>query len=980
MVLSSSNYEILGCELMNKKPILTACLALCLCWGLSALADLPEKPFSNGFHAGDECRADSLTGFDVQRYELSLALNDQTHFINGNVLATVLAEDALTLLQYNLVGLTVSSVLVNGATATYTHTGGIINISLNIPAGQTFTTQVFYSGTPQMSNDGYHIGMFFSTTHIHTLSDPYAARYWWPCYDYPWDKAIVDLHVTVRSDWKAACNGIRTGITDNGDGTSTTHWIGQNPMTTYLVCINCAAYMEINQMSGSVPIQSFVFPSQYNAALAAFASVPDMVDYFAQIFGPYPLEKYGQAVASMSTYGAMEHQTMTTMNPYYISTSPDAQETISHELAHQWFGDAVSFLTFKDVWLSEGFATYGNYLWLDKSAGWPSAVSYMGSSVHQYYMNWEGNNPRVIYDPDLMDYFSPPSYQKAAAVLHMLRLKIGDANFFQLLQDWSATYQDGNAITSEFQALAEQISGQDLEQFFQQWIFHAGIPELKYSVWTCPQSPHPLKIIARTLSNTSTQFQIEVPFRYESGNIMDSLYVHADPNGAVNLFSRVPDNDFTLIPNYDHWTLLRNSTELKPVLTQCLPSDSAVMLAWDAFTGDGPVLYNVCRRIQDSGAAWAVVNPQPLSTLSYVDTTVENSGSYEYCVRAVVSDGQQLWSSGISNVMTATPVAFYFGSGLLVVDETRDGTGVSINPDDAQVDDFYAYALSFMEFSTWDCATQGMPPLNVLGNYRVVLWHADDLAQNLLSDYQNTLGGYLFGGGKAIVSGWKTASVLSSAFLQNFSGNIGLVYDNQPLFLGADSDFYPEILVDPLKIVTAWNGMLPYVYTFTGVTQQLFLAEMGAGSEGNGNCAAFRFHDPTRGSDFILFGFPLYFMQAQGVSDFLGSIIPELLDPSSASDPSVPPVLPSLSAAPNPFSERTQLRCYLPAKGPASVRIYNLRGQLVREIAFAAKAIGTFSLEFDGRDASGNALPAGIYIARLETGGKVLTRKLSLVK
>ncbi|MBW6513385.1 MAG: T9SS type A sorting domain-containing protein [Candidatus Syntrophosphaera sp.] len=944
----------------------------------SAVESHPRKPYGDFFARQIEARADSLTGFDIQKYEITLDINHQTHQIAGNVLATVLAEDNLSSIQYNLVGLTVSSVLVNGVAAAYTHTGGIINISLNIPSGQTFSTQVFYSGVPQLSGAPYNIGMIFSANTVFTISDPDAGRYWWPCYDHPWDKAVVDLHITLRGDWKVAANGIRTSIVDNGDGTSTTHWIGEHPMTTYLVCITAGPYVEINQTAGDIPIQSFVTQNQYNNALVDFANVPAMINYFSQVFGPYPFEKYGHAVVSMSTYGAMEHQTMTTLGNFIITGNGTYELIIAHELAHQWYGNAVSFLTFKDVWLSEGFATYSEHLWVDHTLGWQAAADYIYTSYHQYYLNWAaGAGPQTIYDPAFNYYFAPPSYEKAASVLHMLRLKIGNANFFQLLQDWFSAWSGGNAVTSEFQALAEQISGQDLNQFFQQWIYGSGTPELEYSVWNNSNSDQPLRIEARTRSNTPTNFEIQVPFRFVNGADSDSLLVNAFPNGVCNSFSLNYDSASVLEPNHNHWALLRNVTELKPALTECLPSNSAVLLSWEPFLDNQNLAYYVYRRPLQGVPEWQQINPEALNELSFLDSSAENGTAYQYAVRAIDASG---YLSEMSNFMAATPVAFSFANDLLVVDETRDGTGANINPDDAMVDAFYAAALSPIVYEDWDVATQGLPGLDILGQYRLILWHADDFAQNLLIDHLNVLGGYLLGGGKVLLSGWKTTSVLSDTFLQRFGGNVDLVYDNSAGLIGAESTQYPELLVDPLKTIPTWNQMLPYIYTFLGTSNSLYTANMSTTSLGNGNSIAFRRSLPASGSEFVLLGLPLYFMQADGVRGFLQAIIPDLLSPVANHDPAVPPISLSLSVSPNPFQSRTILRFTLAEKGSARLGIYNLKGQLVRELLFGEKSHGTYDIAFDGRDGKGSPLASGIYIIRMDSGGKSISKKVSLIK
>jgi aminopeptidase N len=168
-------------------------------------------------------RADSAHGFDIQHYDLSIDIYDANNYIEGTVIATVLAEEQLTEIQYELESLNVDEVLVNGNPASYTHTAGVITIDLGtISPNEEFITTVSYSGNPVWIG----LGMYFSSNYVFTISDPNASRYWWPCYDHPWDKALVDLTITCRDDWDAACNGLRTSIVNNGNGTKTYYWEG----------------------------------------------------------------------------------------------------------------------------------------------------------------------------------------------------------------------------------------------------------------------------------------------------------------------------------------------------------------------------------------------------------------------------------------------------------------------------------------------------------------------------------------------------------------------------------------------------------------------------------------------------------------------------------------------------------------------------------------------------------------------------------
>ena len=413
-------------------------------------------------------RADSAHGFDVLHYDLSIDIYDANNYIEGTIIATVLAEEQLTEIQYELESLNVDEVLVNGNPTSYTHTAGVITINLGtISPNEEFITTVSYSGNPVWIG----LGMYFSSNYVFTISDPNASRYWWPCYDHPWDKALVDLTITCRDDWDAACNGLRTSIVNNGNGTKTYYWEGSNPMATYLVSIVARNFEELNDSFQGVPIQNFVPPSYVVNAIEDFSNLPFMMEVFSNLYGFYPFEKYGNAVTNFLTYAAMEHQTMTTMTTGWITGNHTYETGIAHELAHQWFGNCLTPLTWADVWLSEGFATYSEATYMQAWQGFDAMLNYLESNIQNYYINWAGSTAYTIYDPPNPNmYFTPVTYEKAASVLHMLRLIMGDETFFSALQTYFTQYYNSNVITTEFQEVCENVSGLDLEQFFQQWV------------------------------------------------------------------------------------------------------------------------------------------------------------------------------------------------------------------------------------------------------------------------------------------------------------------------------------------------------------------------------------------------------------------------------------------------------------------------------------------------------------------------------
>lgn len=944
-------------------------LAAGLCM-LSAAPRMTSYDRSDNVYAE---RADSLTGFDVTKYEITLSVNDVTHNISGNAIAHVTSESNLTAIDYNLLGLTVSEVRVNNAVAPYTYTNGIIHIPVNFANGVSFTTQVTYSGVPSLSNNAYHIGMIFNPTMVFTLSDPDACRQWWPCYDHPWDKAVVDLHITMRSDWLVAANGIRASIVDNGNGTKTHNWLGSNPMVPYLACFTAGPYVEINQTAGTIPIQNFVFQNQYNNAVTDFSTLPEILQFYETQFGAYPFEKYGNAVVNMTTYGAMEHQTQTTLGAQYITGNHSGEFTIAHELAHQWYGDAVSPLTFKDVWLSEGFATYSEALWMHHRDGWQAACEYINDNFRQYYISYENSaGAQTIYNPSFNNYFTPPEYEKAALVLHMLRLKMGSANFMQLLQNWFTTHRDGNVITAEFQAMAEQLSGQDMEQFFNQWIYGSGIPSALLHVMSNADTGR-LKVFASTSSPTSTSFTLDIPLTLSTAT-SDSVLVKATPAGWMSdiPFDTTADLS-TLTIDPQGWLLLRDYAIMRITLTQCLPSNNSVYLSWRAYdTGFETTSYRLWQRLEGS-TEWTLAGTVPASLNSYIASNLDNGTLYYFRVTAATADG---FESVPSIPMTATPVEFSFDLGMLVVDETRDGSGGAITPTDAMVDAFYAAALEPFDYTNWDYATQGAPMLNTLARYPLVLWHADDFTQNQLLSSLDLIGSYLMGGGKFILSGWKTPSVFTPSFMQMFMPDTGLYYDNGAVLNSAVSNNYPTLLPDPAKLSTVWNGLVPMVYSFQEVANVLYTGDMIDTAAGDGFPIAVRYDYPGQ---FVVFGFPLYSMQAAGVRGLLQQLIPELY-PGVANEDETVLAVERFVCYPNPCRNSLNLSFSTKISDNPVINVFNVKGQKVITLRPDVRKAGTQSLSWDMADIKGNSLPNGVYLISLQNGSLTQTQKVILLK
>ena len=907
-------------------------------------------------------RADSLTGFDITKYVINLQIDTQSRFIDGMVEAQVTPLWGIDSISYELEGdsLFVSQVLLNDVPVYFSHEAGVINIPLPPATRNSFITKVFYSGVPSRSPSPYNIGMIFTSNSVYTLSNPDAGRYYWPCYDHPWDKALVDWNIRVREDWLVGANGIRTGITDHGDGTRSHHWSCSSPVATYVMGFAAAPYIEFHQQAGDIPIQNFVLPGQLNNAQMDFANTPAMIDYYNSVFGPYPFEKYGHMVVNMATYAAMEHQTMTTYGSQYLTGDRRYEHIVAHELAHQWYGNLVTPITMREVWLKESFATYSEFLWEAHHYGWEQGCIYLRDKIQQYYLSWENSNgPQTIFDPAYNMMFAPPTYQKSASVLHMLRLKMGNDDFFDFIRSIITTYPNGNINTAEFVDLAQQTCGQDLGQFFQQWIYSPGVPNATFSV--LHNGAGTGKILARTQSPTSTLFDIEVPIGIPGSAVADSLVIRATADGYVNYFPMALSDDISNLeidPN--HWVLTRSFSQDKLQMGTCLAYDGAVDLTWFPWPGELSLAgYHVHRKLMPDGE-FQQLTDAPLTNLAFTDINVTNGNTYLYRITAEDMEGFQTQPS---NVMEAKPIEFLFDQGVLIVDETRDGTGVNISPTDAEVDEFYHFAMNGMVYEQWDLDLQPNLELETLSHHPLVLWHSDDFSDLQIINYLDIIGSYVLSGGKLIISGWKYPSQFDEAFLNKFLPGVTPQLVNAPALTALESNSYPTLHPDPDKLAAPWNGMLPMSYVFPGASNVLYNANLVGNEALNGQPAAFRVEN---GGSMVLLGFPLYFMMRDEVRDFLGQLIPELYPQVGVNDENITGVEFIISCYPNPFSRANGLDISFPKNlEPFEINLYNIRGQKLGNIKTSTFEGKGGKVRWDGRDQYGKTLPSGVYLVEM---------------
>lgn len=425
--------------------------------------------------------------YDVTYYDIDLKIDPNTETISGlvGVHGTSLIS-ALTTVELDLYsGLNVESVKnKKGGDLNYTHDSNLLTVTLKYPVsdGNSFKIIIDYNGSPQTSGFGsFTFDKYPNNSSgepmIWSLSEPYGARDWWPCKDTPNDKAdSVNISLEVPSGLIAASNGTLVDTVVNR-GWTTYHWQERYPIATYLVSVAIHSYTVFYDwyeygVSDSMRLEYYVFPDNYDKVQYNYSLTKDMLGAMADRFGEYPFikEKYGHVEFTWG--GGMEHQTLSSMGGY-------SEALIAHELAHQWWGNMVTCANFHHIWLNEGFATYSEALWYEKQYGVDRLHSDMSNNM--YF------GPGTIYVEDTTSvwniFHGGLSYAKASWVLHMLRRVVGDSAFFSGLQEYGDRYRFKSAVTEQFRDVMEEISGMNLDSFFQRWIYGEYYPiyEVVYS-------------------------------------------------------------------------------------------------------------------------------------------------------------------------------------------------------------------------------------------------------------------------------------------------------------------------------------------------------------------------------------------------------------------------------------------------------------------------------------------------------------------
>lgn len=417
---------------------------------------------------------------DVQHYGIALTLNDTTNQIAGKVTISVKYLQQTNNLRFDLAGMKVSEVQTGAKLCQFEQDADALYIKVNAKAGDQAAYTVVYTGTPKdgliISKNKYGDRTFF-TDHW-----PNRAHQWLPCIDHPSDKATVSFTITTPDHYTVVANGAKVSEQPLPGHLKRTVYEEKVPLATKVMAIAAADFAATHAGDvGNIPVYSYVF--REDAGNQGYARATKILPYFIQQVGPFQFEKLAN-IQSKTIFGGMENAGAI----FYAENSVNyerLESLLAHEIAHQWFGDAITETDWQHLWLSEGFATYMTLLYMEHTYGSDTLRSSLREDREKIIEFAKTRQTPVVdttVHSNYMQLLNANSYEKGSWVLHMLRRKIGDEAFWTGIRQYFKDYNGRNACTDDFRKEMEKASGKDLQRFFMQWLYTATMPELQVNL------------------------------------------------------------------------------------------------------------------------------------------------------------------------------------------------------------------------------------------------------------------------------------------------------------------------------------------------------------------------------------------------------------------------------------------------------------------------------------------------------------------
>jgi len=565
--------------------------------------------------------AESLHSYDVRHYRLDfdLPLTNASYLCHEQVWLKSNVP-ALDTFAFDFAGLVCDSVKRNGVPIPFTTPSGFLRLDLDTPLPQNESTliDIFFHRESTAQQIGFYFARPPTVLHAHamTCGCPRDNHYWFACWDLPNDKAErgCAINLTIPDTFQACANGVLDSVTTAPGGKKTWWWRHSYPICPYLMTFSASRFARWDTIvtcpgGATVPLNYFMWPRDSASTRTGYRKVPDMMAFFADTnrFGPYPFERFGLVPGYYGfPWGGMEHQTQVMLYVGYLGGGGEA--TICHELSHMWWGDMVTHVGYADVWLNEGFATWAECLYMGHLNGRSYYQNYIAGKARSYFSQHR-NRDFPVYNPPWAEIYNYGIiYCKGSWVLRMLQFVEGDTawerpgSFYRSLRAYGDSFRYGTVSTEDYQRINEQLTGLDLDWFFDEWVYGRGYPR-----WTLTWAKQPVGdswqvqtiLVQRNDTNSLRLFHMPLPIRFNCPG--ESLLATIYPQDTIETDTfRLATEPLSVTADPDNWVLdscsvalvgteeLASATRPRSLSIRPNPATSAVLFSLEG-TADQPI-------------------------------------------------------------------------------------------------------------------------------------------------------------------------------------------------------------------------------------------------------------------------------------------------------------------------------------------------------------------------------------------------------
>ncbi len=482
-----------------------------------------------------QTKFDRIRTFDVQHYTIKTTFDSQKKTVFGDTTITLKPlTNNLKSVELDAANLLFTTVkLTNSQNLNYRTLDEkvVVELDRNYSADEQISIQFIYSAKPKKGvyfvDEGKHKGNIHSSQ-IWTQGEPEEARYWFPSYDFPDDKATSEQYITAQKDETVISNGELIKKIENLDTTVTWHFKTNYVHSTYLTSFVIGKYEKFEDKYRDVPLGFYLYPSETKIFEKAFSNTKSIFKTFeTTLQTDFPFNKYDQTIVAEFKFGGMENLTATTLSDteVYFAEFDFGKESvidlISHELSHSWFGNLVTCKNWAELWLNEGFATFMESAYREKAFGRENYLQKIREDSRSYFgFEASNKNKRGLYNlnakPD-DSIFDEITYQKGGVVLHTLRSEVGDEVFWKAVKIYLDRHKFSNVETKDLQKVFEEVSGRNLSWFFKQWVYGIGYPTLDIKQ-TYQQTSNILKFKVTQKQTFSTIFRLPIEIKITTAN------------------------------------------------------------------------------------------------------------------------------------------------------------------------------------------------------------------------------------------------------------------------------------------------------------------------------------------------------------------------------------------------------------------------------------------------------------------------------